>query len=54
MTVTLIQVGAAILLSFASALVLWAVYLCDAQPLPSSAPSVELEEADPYPLRRAA
>jgi hypothetical protein len=54
MNVTLIQVGAAILLTFASALVLWAVYVCDAQPLPSSSPSVELDEAEPYPLRRAA
>jgi hypothetical protein len=53
MNVTLIQVGAAILVTFASGLVLWAVYVCDAQPLPSS-PSVELDEAEPYPLRRAA
>jgi hypothetical protein len=54
MTVTLIQVGAAILLTFASALVLWAVYMCDAQPLPSSSPSVEQGDPEQYPLRRAA
>jgi hypothetical protein len=53
MTVTLIQVGAAILLTFASALVLWAVYLCD-QPTLTGALGVELDEAEPLPLRRAA
>ena len=51
MTVTLIQVGAAILLTFASALVLWAVYMCVEQPVPSS---VELDEPEEFPLRRAA
>jgi hypothetical protein len=54
MTVTLIQVGAAILVTFASALVLWAVYLCGEQPLPSAPSSVELDEPEAYPLRRAA
>ena len=54
MTVTLIQVGAAILLTLASALVLWAVYMCDAQPLPSSSPSVGLDEPEQFPLRHAA
>jgi hypothetical protein len=54
MTVTLIQVGAAILLTLASALVLWAVYMCVEQPLPSTQTSLELDEPEPYPLRRAA
>lgn len=51
---TLIQVGAAILVTFASALVLWAVYLCVEQPLPSASSPVELDEPEAYPLRRAA
>jgi hypothetical protein len=53
MTVTLIQVGAAILLTFASALVLWAVYLCD-QPTLTGTPGLELDEPEAMPLRRAA
>lgn len=51
---TLIQVGAAILLTFASALVLWAVYMCGEQPLPLPTSTVEVDEPETYPLRRAA
>lgn len=51
---TLIQVGAAILLTFASALVLWAVYICVEQPLPSVPSSVEVDEPEDYSLPRAA
>lgn len=51
---TLIQVGAAILLTFASALVLWAVYMCGEQPLPAPTSSLETDDAEAYPLQRAA
>ena len=54
MTVTLIQVGAAILVTFASALVLWAVYMCVEQPLAAAPSSVEIDEPEEYSLPRAA
>lgn len=55
MTVSLLEVIAAILLSGASILVLWAIRLCDAEPEPQPARSAPRRMAEPeVPLRRAA
>jgi hypothetical protein len=55
MTVTLLEAVAAILLLSASALVLWAIRLCDAEPQTPAAPLPRARvEHEDVPLRRAA
>jgi hypothetical protein len=54
MTVSLLEVVAAILLSGASILVLWAIRLCDAEPEPPALPSPRRIAEPEAPLRRAA
>ena len=51
---TLLEAVAAILLLSASALVLWAIRLCDAEPQTTAAPRPARVEHEDVPLRRAA
>lgn len=51
---TLLEVVAAILLSLASVLVLWAIRLCDQEPEKPAAPATRRHVAHEPPLRRAA
>ena len=54
MTVSLLEIVAAILLSTASVLVLWAIRLCDGEPEKSAAPAPRRQVEHDVPLRRAA
>lgn len=51
---SLLEVVAAILLTGASALVLWAIRLCDAEPQKPAAPATRRHAQQEVPLRRAA
>jgi hypothetical protein len=54
MTVSLLEVVAAILLSTASILVLWAIQLCDSEPEEPAAPAPRRHAEHDERLRRAA
>jgi hypothetical protein len=54
MNVSLLEVVAAILLSAASVLVLWAIRLCDSEPEKPVAPASPGRVEPAVPLRRAA
>lgn len=51
---SLLEVVAAILLSSASVLVLWAIRLCDSEPERPAAPAPRRHVEQEVPLRRAA